>query len=254
MKPMLIAGNWKMNTTAEEATTLAQQIVSGIANVSLKSKVLVCPPFTNISTVSQIVNGSRVMLGSQNCHFEPKGAFTGEISLPMLKSLACTHVIIGHSERRAYFHESDELINKKAHAILGAGLQPIICIGETLEQRQSNKTFDVLDFQLTHCLKGIEPAFTQSVIIAYEPVWAIGTGIAAVPEQIDEAHNFIREKIVSILGNDAKQVPILYGGSLTNQNADSVFAIENVNGGLIGGASLKAELFLEIIQSSEKIA
>jgi triosephosphate isomerase (TIM) len=254
MKKMLIAGNWKMNTNVVQSKKLCEDLLVGLTQMnSLKSKVLVCPPFTNIQIVSDTLKNSVILYGAQNCYYEPQGAFTGEISIPMLSHLGCTYIIIGHSERRAYFSETDEAINKKVIAILNSGITPIMCIGETLEERQSNSTFSVLERQLTIGLNNITPDKISDIVIAYEPVWAIGTGIAATTEQVHEAHTWIRNYLTEKFGQFGQSVILLYGGSLNSENADTLLKLDDVNGGLIGGASLKPDVFLSIIKTAESI-
>jgi triosephosphate isomerase len=253
MKLMLIAGNWKMNTDIFSSVELIKNIKEGLKGKELKSEVLACPPFTNIVPAYAESIGSEIKIGAQNCYFEPKGAFTGEISVEMLKKLGCSHVIVGHSERRKYFGESSEIVNKKAKAVLSGGMKVIVCIGETLEERQSGATFDVLSDQIAKSLAGLSEIVPGKTVVAYEPVWAIGTGLAATPEQIEETHNFIKKQIEAVLGESGAKCPVLYGGSVTEENAKSILSIENVNGALIGGASLKAETFLSIIATSEAI-
>jgi len=250
MKEYLIAGNWKMNTNIIEAGNLAGAVADKFKDVSSDVTLLVCPPFTNLSAVTSQLEGSGIRLGAQNCHWEEKGAFTGEISLSMLKSVGCDYVIIGHSERRALFCETNDTINKKLHAILSHSLTPIVCIGETLGQRESGKTFDVLVEQLTMGLKNITPKQIGNIVIAYEPVWAIGTGMAASIEQVDEAHNKIREMLISQFGSVADNTIIQYGGSVNENNSSELFSLENVNGALIGGASLKVESFMAIYNNA----
>jgi triosephosphate isomerase len=250
MNKFLIAGNWKMNTTFAEADRLVAGIIDEHTDISSNVKLLVCPPFTHLATVAQRLKGSKVSLGAQNCHWEEKGAYTGEISLSMLKDAGCEYVIIGHSERRAMFCETNENINKKLHAILAQSLIPIVCIGETLEQRESGQTFDVLERQLIEGLKDIPSSQIAGIIIAYEPVWAIGTGVAASIEQVDEAHNKIREMLVTQFGETANETIIQYGGSVNAKNSSDLFALENVNGALIGGASLNAESFMAIYNNA----
>lgn len=253
MKKMLIAGNWKMNMTTTESVALVQVLIEGIKNKRILPDILVCPPFTSIDAVSKVLNGTKILYGAQNCHFESKGAFTGEISIQMIQELGCKYIIIGHSERRTYFFETDELINKKSRAILASGLIPIICIGETLNERKENKTFDVLKRQIEIGLNKIEPEYAEKIVIAYEPVWAIGTGMSAEPEQIQEAHAFIKVELSRILGENALSIPVLYGGSVSDDNAQSIFELKDVNGGLIGGASLKSGVFLSIINIANSI-
>ncbi|MBI5324507.1 MAG: triose-phosphate isomerase [Ignavibacteriae bacterium] len=213
----------------------------------------VCPPFTSLEVVLTELKDTKIYYGAQNCHFESKGAYTGEVSIPMLKEIGCQYIIIGHSERRTYFFENDELINKKVRAVLGGGLKPILCIGETLKEREENKTFDVLKRQIEVGLNRIEADYCNKIVIAYEPIWAIGTGISAEPEQIQEAHSFIKKELVRIFGKRASLMIVLYGGSLTDENAESILSLNDVHGGLIGGASLKADIFLSIIDSATLI-
>ena len=254
MKKMIIAGNWKMNTNGFEAEKLAEYVMGGLTQKKpKKSKIILCPPFTSLHHVSEAIKNSKIGLGAQDCHYETKGAFTGEISAQMLVHVGCNYVIIGHSERRTLFFETDELINKKLRAVVDAGMIPIFCIGETLQERQSNQTYPVLERQLIEGLRRINFSHPDSLIVAYEPVWAIGTGISATPAQIDEAHNWLRKYIIKLLGNDFSDTAILYGGSMNGKNAESILSIENVNGGLIGGASLDPQEFLRIIEISEHI-
>lgn len=254
MKKILIAGNWKMNTNPFESKKLAEYIAGGINNKNLKVKVLVCPPFTSLDAVSGVVNNTQVLLGAQNCHFEAKGAFTGEVSIPMLKYLGCSYVIIGHSERREYFNETNELVNKKTINALEREFKPIVCIGETLEERKTEKTFEVLEKQIREGLKNVSREQALNLTIAYEPVWAIGTGLAATPEQVQETHSFIRKLLKELFGGIGEDALILYGGSMKPENAKELLELKDVNGGLIGGASLKPESFLAIIASAQLIA
>lgn len=253
-KNMLIAGNWKMNTDISQAVKLAGSVAKGLL-VKDKSdvEVLLCPPFTNLTPVYEAIADKPLALGAQNCHFEESGAYTGEISVSMLKAVNCEYVILGHSERRAYFGESDELIGKKLNAAIKGGLKVIMCIGETLEERKAEKTFEILERQLSIGLENFEVKNTGQLVIAYEPVWAIGTGVAAKPEQVQEAHARIRKFLLNKFGTDAENILILYGGSIKPENAEEILTLEDVNGGLIGGASLKAEPFLSIIASAEKV-
>lgn len=250
MKKYLIAGNWKMNKNIAESEDLIAGIISRYEKKSDDVRLLVCPTFTNLYFVSEKIKDTGIYLGAQNCHWEEKGAYTGEISIDMLKSVGCEYIIIGHSERRAMFCETDELINKKLHAILANSLIPIVCIGETFDQRESGKTFDVLTEQLENGLRGIDNEQIGEIVIAYEPVWAIGTGVAATIEQVEEAHNWIRSKLVSMFGEGANDTIIQYGGSVNENNSRELFSLENVNGALIGGASLKAESFIKIYQNA----
>ncbi len=252
MKQMLIAGNWKMNTTSIEAEKLCGLIAGGLMKMPrIDVKILVCPPAVNISNVGRVIKGSRISLGAQNCHYERKGAYTGEISVSMLSHLGCEYIIAGHSERRAYCAETNELINKKAVAILSGGLIPIICIGESLEQRKAMQTFEILENQLNECLYGFAESDMENIAVAYEPVWAIGTGVAASVRQVDEAHNWIRNYLNNAIGAGANNTILLYGGSMNADNAGELLRLENVNGGLIGGASLTADSFLSIIHEGQ---
>ncbi len=253
MKKILIAGNWKMNTNLNSSTELCLSIAKALEDKELLSNVLICPPFTNLGNCSVAIKGTAIVLGAQNCWYEDKGAFTGEISLEMLKSVGCTYCITGHSERRTIFGETDEIINKKTHSILRNGLIPIVCIGETLEERNAGKTYDVLFYQLDNSLKDIAETDWQKVVIAYEPVWAIGTGVTATPEQAQEAHFNIRNYLNEKFGSNAAKCMILYGGSMNEKNALELLSLPDINGGLIGGASLKAESFVSIINSAEKV-
>lgn len=254
MKQMLVAGNWKMNKDISESVALVSEILSSLDGKDLKSKVLVCPPFTSIPVVQKLIENTTLLLGAQNCHYESKGAYTGEISPSMLKSAGCEYVIVGHSERRAYFFETDNIVNKKVIALLAHNLKPIFCIGETLNERNDGLTFDVVERQIQLGLKDVVPEQIARIVIAYEPVWAIGTGVTATVEQIDEAHRFIRNRLVELFGSRANDVIILYGGSVNSQNCPEIFAISEVNGALVGGASLVGKEFVSIIDSSETIA
>lgn len=247
MRRPLIAGNWKMNTTRASAVELAKSLVegAGVANAD----VLVCPPFTWLGEVAAAVAGSSVHVGAQNVWHEPSGAYTGEISVDMLKEVGCGFVILGHSERRHVIGESDELINKKVKAALAGGLKAILCVGELLEEREAGKTEEVLTAQMAGGLQGIGDL--ADVVVAYEPVWAIGTGKTASPEQADEAHAHLRKWIENNYTTEsAAGIRILYGGSVKPDNAATLLALENVDGALVGGASLKPELFLPIIAAA----
>jgi triosephosphate isomerase len=256
MRPFLIAGNWKMHTTLIEATALAKSVADGcIASKPASAiHVLMCAPYTSIHAASEAVkhvgSTARLDIGAQNCHHEPKGAFTGEIAASMVKALGCTHVILGHSERRQYAGENDELLNKKIRAAMAANLVPIYCVGETLEERQTNKTFDIIKTQVTTALAGIDLQHAAELVIAYEPVWAIGTGLAATSEQAQEVHAFIRGLLKERYGSLAANILILYGGSMKPDNAHELLSKPDVNGGLIGGAALQAESFLAIVNAA----
>lgn len=249
MSKYLIAGNWKMNTTISEAKELVNSVSAHSKNLDNKSKneILFCPPFTHLFPIGEIIKESNLSLGGQNCLQELKGAFTGEISAAMLKDVGCKYVILGHSERREYFCETNELINKKIRISIDNNLIPIYCIGESLEERNSGTTNDKLKVQIKKGLKDIKGDF----VVAYEPIWAIGTGLTPTLEQINETHDFIRGLLVELYGSTGENIKILYGGSLNDKNATDILPIENVNGGLIGGASLNAEKFTKIIEIAD---
>jgi triosephosphate isomerase len=245
MRP-LIAGNWKMHKTPDESEQLARQVVVGVRDVKDDRIVVLCPPFTSLARVSAVVGIGPVKLGGQNMASEKSGAFTGEVSALFLKELGCQYVIVGHSERRALFHEDDALVNRKLKLALELKLVPIFCVGETLAERESNRTFDVLARQLSAGLREVAWRI-DSLVIAYEPVWAIGTGRTATPAQASEVHAFIRDRVKAGGPPDAADVTILYGGSVKADNIDELMARPEINGVLVGGASLKAEEFLRII-------
>ena len=243
-----VAGNWKMNTTIDEAIALAKAVVDKMGKVS-DVDVAVCPPYISLKAVADVVAGSNVKLGAQDVHWEAKGAFTGKISCAMLKSVGVTYVIIGHSEQRQYFHETNDTVNKKVKAVLAAGLLPIVCVGETLDERKTGKLFSIIEGQTKGAFAGISKEDTLKCTIAYEPVWAIGTGETATPDQANEMHIFIRKQIASLYDDvTAQNVRIQYGGSMKPDNAKSLLALSDVDGGLIGGAALKADDFYGIVQ------
>ena len=249
----LIAGNWKMNLSLEESKNLIRRIKEGIAGLE-GVDVLVAPPYTSLSAVKQAIGDGKILLSGQNMHWEASGAFTGEISAGMLVEAGCTHVILGHSERRTLFKETSEMIDLKVKAATGAHLIPIVCIGETLEEREAGRTFDVIEEQLSGSLKNFREGKTMpsSAILAYEPVWAIGTGKTATPEQAQEVHHYIRQWIANIFdGETANAVRILYGGSVKPENAKDLMSRPDIDGALVGGASLKADLFVPIIRFRE---
>jgi triosephosphate isomerase len=245
VRKRIIAGNWKMNMTVSEALALARGVVSGMGSRE-NLEVVMCPPFTALQAVNEALEGTPVQLGAQNVYFESSGARTGEIAPPMLKELGVTYVIAGHSERRKYLEETDETINRKVRAILEAGMTPILCIGETLEQREDERAKDVVLSQLHNGLEGIDAKDLGSVVLAYEPVWAIGTGRTASTEDVKEMHSVIREN----LGDQGSVMTVLYGGSVNPENVEELTATEGVDGGLIGGASLKTDTFLAIIEKA----
>jgi triosephosphate isomerase len=249
MRKPIIAGNWKCHLTLSEATALARQLKTTCENGTVE--VVVCPPFTALSSVAQALKGSRIGLGAQDLFWEPQGAFTGAISPVMLVDAGCRYVIIGHSERRAHFGETDETVRRKLAAALQRGLTPIVCIGETLAQREAQQTFDVLTRQLDGALKGLAAADAGRVILAYEPVWAIGTGRNATPQQAQEAHAFIRSWVSKRFGPElAASLRIQYGGSVTAANAAGLLEQPDVDGALVGGASLTADVFSAIVKAA----
>ncbi|NWF94228.1 MAG: triose-phosphate isomerase [Syntrophaceae bacterium] len=246
-----IAGNWKMNKTVEEATGLVRELKTSLSGVK-DVEVAVAPPFTALYSVSQELMGSSIRLAAQNVFYEEKGAFTGEISPLMLKAIGCQYVIIGHSERRQFFGETDETVNRKMKVALTHGLNPIFCIGETLKEREEGKTFSVIRRQIEGGLQGLGENEMKGVVIAYEPVWAIGTGKTATPEQAEEVHRFIRERLEKLYSPEiARGVRIQYGGSVTPENIRGLMGQEDIDGALVGGASLKAESFSRIVRFRE---
>ncbi len=247
MRLPLIAANWKMNkTTAEtrEFITEFLPLVDGVKDV----EIVIAPAFTSLPVAAKFLKGSNVKLAAQDVFWETEGAYTGEVSPLMLKDVECTYVIIGHSERRQYFNETDEIVNRKIRAAQEADLGIIFCIGETLQEREAGETLQVLKRQITEGLKGLS---AQGLVIAYEPVWAIGTGKTATPEQAEEAHSFIRKELKTLYGNEAEQIRILYGGSVKPDNIASLMAQPNVDGALVGGASLKPDSFSKIVRFKE---
>jgi triosephosphate isomerase len=249
MRKKFVAGNWKMYTTLASAQKLAKEIVDGLGSDE-RVTVAVCPPFPYLAQVGQILKGSHVGLGAQNMYPEKEGAFTGEVSPAMLLDVGCKYVIIGHSERRHKLGESDAFLNQKVKAGLAAGLNVIFCVGETLEEREANQTESVLDRQVSQGLAGVATETLAHLVIAYEPVWAIGTGKNATPPQAQEAHAFIRRRVGQIFGEKTAQtLPIQYGGSVKPENAASLLGQPDVDGALVGGASLKADQFLAIVRA-----
>jgi triosephosphate isomerase len=243
----IIAGNWKMNKTSVEARDLASKLLPLVSGVKDRDIVL-APPFTALSAVAEAIKGTNVALSAQNLFWEDKGAFTGEISAEMLLDLGCKYVIIGHSERRQYFGETDETVNKKVKQAFKKGLLPILCVGETLTEREAGKLMEIISRQVTGGLKDITAEDVKKVVIAYEPVWAIGTGKTATPEQANEVHALIREKVKSLYTSDiAGGLRIQYGGSVTPENVSSLMAKPDIDGALVGGASLKPESFAALV-------
>ena len=246
MRKPVIAGNWKMHKTNSEARLLARAIRAGSSDVS-HCEIVMAPPFTALTTVADEIQGSSLILAAQNVHWEPQGAFTGEISLSMLKDIGCGMVVIGHSERRQYFGETDTLVNRRVHAVLGSVLQPIICIGETLADRESGRHHSLVAQQLAGGLDGLTRQSLLRIILAYEPVWAIGTGRTASPETAQEMHRLIRKWLSERFGDEAQEIRILYGGSVKPENIDALMLQPDIDGALVGGACLEAESFLRII-------
>ena len=244
MRKTIVAGNWKMNASKDSVDNLIKDLLTGMDGIT--SEVLVCAPFPYLAQVELLIQGSKVMLGAQNLNTNASGAYTGEVSADMIKDFGARHVIVGHSERRSLYGETSAMVADKTKAALNAGLTPLLCIGESIEQRDSGNTEAVIEKQLSAVIElvGIE-AFNQ-IIIAYEPVWAIGTGVTATPEQAQEAHLFIRSLLAKNDESVAQKTPILYGGSMNASNASELISCADIDGGLIGGAALKAEDFLQI--------
>ncbi|PWN07588.1 triose-phosphate isomerase [Rhodohalobacter mucosus] len=254
MRQFLIAGNWKMNAGPKEAKALADQIAESWEDKDTNSEILICPPFVSIPFVVKRFRDTGLKTGAQNVHTENNGAYTGEISTEMIHELSCEYVIAGHSERRAYFFETDELVAEKAKKISDSGLKPIVCVGEKLDERKNDIYRDVVKNQTEAVLELLDSSDASQLVIAYEPVWAIGTGETATPEQAQEMHAFIRNLIADEWGQEASEsVRILYGGSMKPGNAEELLSQPDVDGGLIGGASLKEESFSEIISIAESI-
>ena len=251
MRRPVVAGNWKMNCLQSEAEDLVKLLIDK-KELTLNVDVVVAPPFTALGIVRKLINGSGIQLAAQNIYFESKGAWTGEISAAMLKDCGCKYVILGHSERRSYFHEDDALINKKIKAALKNDLHVIFCVGESLEQRERNETRGVVESQLKIGLEGLTASDFEKLIIAYEPVWAIGTGKTATPEQAQEVHHFVRAFLETSFGKPtAESTRIQYGGSVNPGNSKSLMAQKDIDGALVGSASLNAESFIAIINSAE---
>ncbi|KPJ61903.1 MAG: triosephosphate isomerase [Deltaproteobacteria bacterium DG_8] len=248
MRRPLIAGNWKMNKNSAESIKLVSELREMVSDVS-DVEIVVAPPFTALGSVEATIKDSNIFLSAQNTFWQEIGAFTGEISPSMLKDVGCQYTIIGHSERRQYFAETNETVNKRLQAALKASLTPIVCIGETLEEREAGKTLAVIEQQVREGLNGLSSEEMEKVVIAYEPVWAIGTGKTATPDQAQEVHKFIRDQIAQIFGEGvAENIRVLYGGSVKPDNIDQLMAQKDIDGALVGGASLKAESFARIVK------
>lgn len=246
MKRPIIAGNWKMNNTKEGTKALISEIRPLVKDA--KCEVVVCVPFTDIETARKALRGSNIKLGAQNVHWAQKGAFTGEISAEMLKELKVEYVIIGHSERRQYFGETDETVNKRIKAALEYSLKPIVCVGETLEEREAGKTSEVVIRQINGAFKGIDKVSLKRIVVAYEPVWAIGTGKTATAQDANDTIAIIRKAVRKLYGKTvSRALRIQYGGSMNAKNASELMAMPEIDGGLIGGASLKAEDFAKVV-------
>ncbi len=253
MRKPLIAGNWKMHKTMTEAVALAQGVKKEVLEVDTV-EVVVAPPFTALHVVFQSLQGSHISLAAQDLFYEAEGAYTGEISPEMLKDAGCRYVIVGHSERRALFGETDAIVKRKIRAALQSGLSPILCVGESLEERETGKTFDVLDRQLKGALAGCSDDDLSRIVMAYEPIWAIGTGKTATPEQANEVHSHVRNVLSELLNTEiAAKTRILYGGSVKPSNARDLMAQPDIDGALVGGASLAPESFSQIVRSCEAI-
>lgn len=250
MRKKIIAGNWKLNKTSLESIDLVNALKRELDGVR-QADVVVCPPFTALADVHEVLTDSHIQLGAQNVYWEDSGAFTGEVSAPMLKDLGVEYVIIGHSERRQFFNETDATVNKRLNAVLNHGLVPIVCVGENLQEREGNKTFDVIRTQCRGSLAGLKPEQMKKTVIAYEPVWAIGTGKTASPAQAQEVHKFIRDLVREQFGAEvADVVRIQYGGSVKADNAAELMSQPDIDGALVGGASLKADSFSQLVKNS----
>ena len=252
MRRVIIAGNWKMNKTISQAIELVNNLKRDLSEVE-DVDIIVVPPYTALSEISDMIVGTNIELGAQDVYWENEGAFTGEISPLMLKDIGVKYVVIGHSERRMYFHETNETVNKKVKASLKAGLLPIMCVGEKLEEREKNLTFKVVKDHVENGLKGLSKEEVLDVIIAYEPVWAIGTGKTATPTQAEDVHSYIRKLLGEMYGEEvAEDIRIQYGGSVKPENIEDLINQKDIDGALVGGASLKADQFISIVMGSVK--
>jgi triosephosphate isomerase len=254
MRKKIIAGNWKMNKTGTEAASFARDLKIKTLNIN-KTEIIICPPFTALPPVYEMVKESRIKMGAQNVHWEPDGAYTGEVSAEMIENAGCKYVIVGHSERRQYFGETNQTVNRKINQTLTTSLSPIVCIGETLQQRQCGQTKEIVKKQLIEGLVGLSSDQMQRIALAYEPIWAIGTGLTATPGQAEEVHQFIRELIGELFNTQVAEVAnILYGGSAKPDNIKELLSQQNIDGGLIGGASLKVDSFVAMIKIAEELS
>jgi triosephosphate isomerase len=248
MRTSIMAGNWKMHKTVGEAIDFVTRLQEELGDWK-ETEAVVAPPFVALAPVAERLTGTTVALAAQDCFWEEKGAFTGEISPPMLRDAGCRYVIIGHSERRAYFGETDETVNKKVQAVLSHDLHPIICVGESLKERERGDTFKIVERQMREGLQGLDAAAAQVIVIAYEPIWAIGTGKTATPEQAQEVHAFIRGLVSAIFDPEgAEEIRIQYGGSVKPDNVDELMAQPDIDGALVGGASLEVDSFVRIVR------
>lgn len=253
MRKMIIAGNWKMHKTVPEAVNLVEGLKTRLHGIDAV-EIVVAPPFTALSPVNQILGGTRLLLGAQNLHYAKEGAYTGEVSAAMLKDVGCRYVIAGHSERREYFQETDQTVNRKVHAVLEAGMSCILCLGETLEAREEERTMEVVGRQLKEGLKGCSDEQMDRIVIAYEPIWAIGTGKTATPEQANEVHAHLRHLLSEVFHAEvAATTRILYGGSVKPENTKDLMARSDIDGALVGGASLTAESFAGIVVAASEL-
>ncbi|MBU8790254.1 triose-phosphate isomerase [Oceanobacillus caeni] len=252
MRKKVIAGNWKMNKVLSEANSFVDEVKEKVPN-SEQVEAIVCAPFPFLASLVEKTKGSKLKIAAQNMHFENDGAFTGEVSPVMLKDLGVTHVVLGHSERREYFAETDETVNQKTHAAFQHGLTPIVCVGETLEQREANETMGLIETQVQKALQGLSEEQVANTIIAYEPIWAIGTGKTATSEQANEVCTHIRNVVRELTSKaTAEQVIIQYGGSVKPANVDELLAQSDIDGALVGGASLEADSFLQLVEAGAK--
>jgi len=253
MRKPMIAGNWKMYKDINEAIELANEIKRSVFDVN-NVDIVICPPFTNLSEIGEMLNETKVGLGAQNCYWEDEGAYTGEVSISMLKSVGCKYVIIGHSERRGLFGETDKSVNAKIKAAIDKGIIPIMCVGETLEEREAGKTLEIVKTQVTDGLEGLSEKDLDPLVIAYEPVWAIGTGKTATPLQAQEVHAVIRGLLKELFSETFSSTRrILYGGSVKPDNIEKLMSEEDIDGGLIGGASLKYDSFADMIKTTSRL-
>ncbi|MFH1282555.1 MAG: triose-phosphate isomerase [bacterium] len=250
MRVPLMAGNMKMFKTSKEAAELLEALKSRLGNVK-NCEIVMCPSFTSLASAKKAIMQSSILLGAQDVYWEKEGAYTGEVSIQMLAEIGCSYVIIGHSERRQYFNETNDTVNKKTSAVISGGLRPIVCVGETLEERESNKTFNIIDDQVKAGLKNIQLKTGNEMVVAYEPVWAIGTGKTATPDMAQEVHAYIRKLLKEMFGETvAKNMRILYGGSVKPDNVSNLMKEKDIDGGLVGGACLKADSFVNIVMYS----